>query len=370
VKSLTPSLAFFRFYFSLIAAAGLMQGCGKKHETIRPEEHSITESVYASGVVKSRRQYSVYPAVAGTVEEILVAAGDEVKKGQPIIRLKNTTANLAAENARVAARFAEVNQNRERLSELQAALDVARARAHNDSLLMVRQKKLFDENVGTRVDWEQRQLAFVNSSATYQSAAARLHELQRQINLAAEQSRLQANMAGQQLLEFTIASTIDGRVYDIQRQPGEAVSPQTPVAVIGDAHNFYLELDIDETDIARVKPGQRVLISLSSHPMQTWEGVVDRINPIMNERSKLFTVEASFTQRPETLFPNLTAEANILINFKNKTLTIPAGFLLNDTTVLLQSGERRVVQPGLRDYQRVEILRGISGSDVLQKPGK
>ncbi len=350
--------------------AGMAAGCGKSPETIRPTVQGITESVYASGVVKSREQYEVYAMVTGTVEEIFVSQGMTVKKGQPIIRLKNTTALLSAENARLAARFAAVNQNLDRLHELRATVQMARAKASNDSLLMVRQKNLFDQHVGSIVDWEQRQLAFENSSTSYLAAAARLRELQRQIGLSAEQSRLAADIATQQLADFTITSKIDGRVYDMRKQVGELVTPQMPVAVIGDATQFYLELAIDETDIARVKPGQRVAITLSSYPQRVWEGVVDRINPIMNERSKLFTVEASFSQPPALLFPNLTAEANIFLSFKQEALTIPVNFLLNDTSVVLESGKIRTVQTGLKDYQRVEILAGLKKDEVIQKPAR
>jgi multidrug resistance efflux pump len=333
-------------------------------------EHSITESVYASGLVRSRNQYTVYSTVSGTVDEVFVSVGAVVNKGQPILKLKNTAALLSSENAQLAARFAEVSQGTDRLNEARAAVQVARARVNNDSLLMVRQKNLFDKNIGSRVEWEQRQLAFENSSSNYRSAIVRLRELERQIKLAAEQSRLTAGVAFQQLSDFTITSKIDGRLYDLQKQPGELVNPQTAIAVIGATNEFYLELDIDETDISRVKPGQRVLISLSSYPRQTWEGAVERINPIMNERSKLFTVDAAFTKPPEQLFPNLTAEANIFLQYKEKTLTIPTNYLVNDTTVLLESGERRSFKPGLKDYQRVEVLSGLTVADVLQKPGK
>lgn len=370
MKSVDFRSSIARGLVAALLVGGVFHACKRKVETIQPTQQSITESVYASGVVKSRQQYNVYATVTGTVEEILIEPGGLVKKGQPVLRLKNTTAVLSSENARLAARFAEVTQNKDRLNELRATVQMARAKAQNDSLLMARQKNLFEQNVGSKVDWEQRQLAFENSSTNYQSALARYRELQRQVNLAAEQSRLSADIASQQLAEFTITSKMDGRVYDIQKEVGELVNPQTPVAVIGAASDFYLELEIDETDVSRVKPGQRVLISLSSYPQKTWEGVVERVNPIMNERSKLVTVDAAFSTTPPALFPNLTAEANVFLNFKADALTIPVSFLVNDTTVLLESGQQRAFQPGLKDYQRVEILGGLTVADVLQKPAR
>lgn len=344
--------------------------CKQKVETVSPTIESITESVYASGVVKSKNQYNVYATVTGTIEEILVKEGDLVKAGQPLLRLKSTTALLSSENARLAARYAELNQNKSRLTELRLAVDLSKAKALNDSLLMVRQNSLYQQNIGTKVEWEQRKLAYENSATAYQSARIRYSELQRQLNLSAEQARVNAEIASKQLQDFTITTNVDGRLYWLQKEKGELVTPQTSVAIVGDADKFLLELEIDETDIARVAVGQRLVLTLSSYPNQVWEGRLSVIKPLLNERSKLFTLEADFLKTPPALYPNLTAEANIIIQSKEKALTIPRIYLVNDSTVQLQSGESRTIKIGLRDFQKAEIVSGLQASDVLVKPAK
>jgi HlyD family secretion protein len=346
----------------------LLWGCGPKPETTTPKEESITESVYASGTVKSRNQYQVFATVTGAIDEILVQEGALVKAGDPIIRLKSNAAALTSENARLSARYAELDQNKNRLNELRLTTELAKTKLQNDSLLWVRQNSLYQQNIGSKAEWEQRKLAYENAKVSYQSAAIRYQELERQINLTAEQARLNAAIATQQLLDFTVVSKIDGRLYQLQKVKGELVTPQTPIAIIGSADDFLIELEIDETDIARVQPGQRVLVTLSSYPDKVWEASVSEIRPIMNERSKLFTLEAQFIKLPNKLFPNLTAEANIIIQSKEKTLTIPRIYLVNDSTVLLESGEKRTVKVGLKDYQKAEIVSGLTTTDVLVKP--
>lgn len=349
-------------------SAFVVLGCSPKSETTSPKEVGITESVYASGKIKSRNQYQVFSTVTGTIEEILIKEGDLIQANQPLLRLKNNAAALTSENARLAARFAEIDQNKNRLNELRLSAQVAKTKLQNDSLLWVRQNNLYQQNIGSRAEWEQRQLAFESAKVAYQSAFIRYRELDRQINLSAEQSRLTAAIASQQLQDFTIVSKINGRLYELLKTQGELVTPQTPLATLGAADDFFLELEIDETDIARVQLGQRVLVTLSSYPDQLWEASVSEIKPIMNERSKLFGLEATFTKPPVKLFPNLTAEANIIIQSKAKTLTIPRAYLLNDSTVKLQSGELRAVTVGLKDYQKAEILSGLLVTDVLVKP--
>jgi hypothetical protein len=88
----------------------------------------------------------------------------------------------------------------------------------------------------------------------------------------------------------------------------------------------------------------------------------------MNERSRTFTIEAIFTKRPPTLYPNLTAEANIVIQAKEKAITIPRTYLLHDSLVILENKEERVVKTGLKDYQKVEIISGLDTGTTLLKP--
>jgi hypothetical protein len=88
----------------------------------------------------------------------------------------------------------------------------------------------------------------------------------------------------------------------------------------------------------------------------------------MNERSKSFTIEATFVKQPEALYPNLTCEANILIQEKEKALTIPRNYLLNGDSVILSNKEKKKVTTGLKDYQKVEIISGLSVNDIIYKP--
>ena len=88
----------------------------------------------------------------------------------------------------------------------------------------------------------------------------------------------------------------------------------------------------------------------------------------MNAQSKSFTVEADFIHPPASLYPNLTTEANIVIKVKEKALTIPRSYLLNDSTVMLANKEKRKVITGLKDYLKAEIIKGLSPTDQLIKP--
>ncbi|ULQ50838.1 efflux RND transporter periplasmic adaptor subunit [Flavihumibacter fluvii] len=359
----------FHFIFGcILLISSSISSCRQKTEQTTVTEEKIIESAYASGTVKSRNQYQLYATVNGIIKEIFVSEGDTVKKGSPIMKIQNETARLTAENARIAADYANVSNNADRLLELQANIDFTRTKLKNDSSLYIRQKNLWEGGIGTRNDLETRELAMVNSRTNYESAILRYNELKRQLEFSAKQSSNNLQISAAQQSDFTIKSETNGKVYTILKEKGETVNLQSPVAIIGDARNFYLELQVDEYDISKIQLGQLVLLNLDSYKGQVYEAVIDKINPIMDERSRAFTIEASFTKQPPVLYPNLSAEANIIIRTKEKALTIPRNYLVSDSFVLTGKKEKKPVVTGIKDYQKVEIVSGLSAGETILKP--
>jgi len=346
----------------------VLLSCKSKQEKISPTEESITESVYASGVIKSKNQYQVYAAVNGLIADVLVAEGNLVNKGDAIIRLTNTSAKLNVDNAQIAAQYAAANTNTEKLNELKTVIDQAKNKLDNDQLLYERQKNLWSQQIGTKNDLDQRELAYKNALSAYEAAKLRYAELQKQISFQEKQAKKNVQIAQTFAGDFTIKSEVTGKVYALLKEKGEMVNTQTAVAIIGDATNFLIELQIDEYDITRVKVGQKIVLIMDSYKGQTFEAAITSINPIMNERTKSFTAEALFIQQPPALYPNLTCEANIVIQQKAKAITIPRNYLLPGDSVLLENNTKRKVVTGLKDYKKVEIQQGLAVTDVLLKP--
>jgi multidrug efflux pump subunit AcrA (membrane-fusion protein) len=117
--------------------------------------------------------------------------------------------------------------------------------------------------------------------------------------------------------------------------------------------------------MARILIGQKVLVTLDSYKGIVFEAIVDKIYPIMEERSRTFKIEAKFIQIPTKLYPNLTAEANIIIQTKKKAITIPKSYLIDNSYVLVNGDKKRKVQIGLSDYQKVEIINGLNTEETI-----
>lgn len=347
----------------------LWSSCGDGVETARPVVGAITESVYASGVVKAAGQYQVYPTVSGAVLALLVHEGDTVKAGTPLLRIDDRSSSAGQRIATAQLQLLERNASESGpvLVQLREAAQQARERYELDSTNAARQRALWDQDIGSKAELEQRELAFSTSKAGWIRAVKSLAETRDRLRteLAVARSNAAISSAGND--DRTPTSLIDGVVYDLMVEPGELATPQRPIAVIGSGEDLYLELEVDEKDIAQVEVGQRAYVSLELYP-RVFAATVTRIIPLMDPRSRTFRVEARFTERPPRLYPNITAEANIELRRKEKALTIPASYLVDSTHVRTADDELRPVRTGLRDLERVEITEGIDSTTQLLRP--
>lgn len=352
----------------IFAGLWLLLSCSKKEESISPTKGHITESVYASGTIKSANQYQAFVSVSGIIEEIYVQEGQEVEVGTPLLRVSNETQKYNLENAKLSANFNDQANNQGKLVEAEAIVQTSKAKLKLDSSLFVRQKALWAQQVGTRVAYEQAELNYQSSKANFVSAQQRLSDLRRLINFSSAQTKKNVQISARQSEDFILKSQVKGTVFNLLKEKGELVSPQTPIAILGNAQNLTLEMQVDENDIFQVKVGQQVAVTFDSYKNQVFEAKVTKIASIMNERNKTFLVEANFTKAPEKLFPNVTFEANIILRTKKNALILPRNYLKNDSIVTLVDGSTRIVKLGLTDFQKAEILSGLSSQDQVIKP--
>lgn len=343
-----------------------ISSCNNHKQGVKPEVGSITESVYASGTVLSENQYQVFATVNGILMDTYVDEGDSVKLGTEMFSVFNEVSNLNSENALLAAQNAQIQNNQSKLDELKIQIQLSKQKYIQDSIIYNRQKRLWEQNVGTQLQLEQSQLNFKSSKATYYTAILKLQDFEKQLKLNASQSMNNYKIALQMKQDFKIKSEIDGKVYKILKKKGEIVNAQTPIAIVGDDKKFLIELQIDEYDITKIQLGQMVYLKMDSYKETVFEAKISKINPIMNEKSKSFVVEALFVKAPPLLYPNLSVEASILIDKKDKALSIPRKYLINDEFVIKNNGDTCRVVTGLKDFKKVEIISGLTENDELK----
>ena len=355
------------FYFTLL----FLISCSKKDAgELQPTKGTVTESVYASGVVKSENQYTVYSTVNGVLQKINVAVGQTITEGQSLFEIENEKATLNTDNARLTYELSQGNNRyiQDKIAELETKVQIAKDKMALDQSVYNRNKNIKQYNVISEVDYERVELAYKNSKSNYESTLKQLSQLKAQ--LKNDQNRNSNNLKISQKSEsdFNIKSAFSGELFDILVKQGAMITLQTPLAIIGKKNFYLLELDVDENDMVRVKMGQTMLVTMDSYKGKVFEATVDKIYPIMDERSRTFKIEAHFANPPQKLYPNLTAEANIVIQTRKDVLTIPKSYLINGEYVLVNKDEKRKVTIGLSDYRNAEILSGLTAEETIYKP--
>ncbi|WP_245657955.1 efflux RND transporter periplasmic adaptor subunit [Roseivirga echinicomitans] len=347
----------------------LVSSCSSSEKPINPTVSSLTESVYASVTVQPERLYNVHSAVSGIVEKIFVEEGDTVKAGSPLLQITNSHPQLNLQNAKLVLDLAQqaYEGRSNMLNELKDEIAIARLKLANDSVNFVRQENLWKKNIGTQNAYEAKELAFNTSKSNLALLLNRYQRTEEDLSIQLEQAQNNYKSAQNTKGDYTLRSNMDGRVYAMNKEPGESVSQQEPVAILGDATSFVVEMQIDEVDIARIDLGQTVMVSLDAYPQQAFEARVSKIFPQKNEATQTFTVEAVFKLPPEKLFPGLSGEANIVIMEKGKALVIPRAYLTADNQVKTADG-LITVRTGLKDMDGVEVLSGIDSTTQLYLP--
>ncbi len=356
----------YAFLFLLIG----FSACQSKEDPINPVIQPITESVYASGVVVSQNQYQVYTSVSGIVENVFVEEGSTVDIGSPLLSIENDAQKLSSDNAKLSAQFNSLELNQGKIEEARSEVELSKRRLEHDASLLARQNKLWSQRIGSKVELEQRELTYKSSERNYSSAKEKLEELQRELDYLSKQAQNNLLISSKNSDNFLVTSKVKGKVYQMNLSKGEMVTPQIPIAVIGDSEKYFLEMQIDEYDIVSIQLGMPVLVMLNSYRDSVFNAVVTKINPIMNTQTRAFTIEAEFVRAPNVLYPNISFEANVLIHTKDDALLIPRNYLLDDSIVVNKFGQRLTVRTGLKDFQMVEILSGIGINEELILPVK
>ena len=357
----------YYYYFTILF---LMLSCSKKVEGIHPTVSDVTESVYASGVIKADDQYTVFSTVNGILQTIKVTAGESISQGQLLFEIESKKADLDTQNAQLTFQLSAENSRyiQDRIAEMEIKVQAAKDKLTLDESLLNRNKKVRALDGISEVDFEKIELTYKSSKLNYESTTKQLSQLRSQLKNDQNRNSNRLKYSQKSQSDYNIKSAFAGRLFDVLVKEGSLVTNQTPLAIIGKSDSFLLELEVDENDMVRVTIGQRVVVTMDSYKGQTFDATVDKIYPIMDERSRTFKIEAHFVKPPQKLYPNLTAEANIVIKTKKNAITIPRSYLIDNQYVLINEDEKRKVKIGLSDYEKVEIVEGLKKEETIYIP--
>jgi HlyD family secretion protein len=356
-------------YLIIISLFLLSTSCSKQSDYIQPKKQDLTESVYSSVTIQPDSLYQVYAIVAGILDANLVEEGDIISKDDALVQIINNTPKLNAQNAKLSLDLAQENLNGSAaiLSGIKDEIFASMLKFKNDSINYFRQKTLWNQNIGSKVEFDTKQLNYQLSYNNLQLLKSRYDRTKYELLTTVKQAKNNYQSSIINTKDFTVKSKVNGKVYALYKNPGEIISTMEPLASVGSAHTFIIKLLVDEVDIVKISKNQQVLISLDAYNDTVFTGVVSKILPEKDERNQTFTVEALFDQAPKVLYPGLSGEANILIATKKNVLTIPKDYLIDDNKVKIDDGIL-TISTGLQNMDFIEVFSGLSEDTKIYKP--
>lgn len=352
-----------------ILFSSLFLACGDKQEKIVPQKTTLTESVYSSVTVQPDSLYQAYAIVAGILDNNLVEEGTLVAKGDAILQVINTAPQLNRDNARLTFQLATENYsgNSGILKGIEDQIAAAQLKLKNDSINYYRQKRLWEQNIGSKIEFDNRQLAFELSQNNLSGLKNQYERTKNDLRTKVQQASNGYKSAQISTTDFTVSSKINGKVYALFKNAGELVTTMEPLASIGSSTVFIVELLVDEVDIVKLQLQQKVLLTLDAYEDEVFEARVSKIYPRKDERSQTFKVEAIFDNPPKVLYPGLSGEGNIIIAQLEEALVIPKSYLIDGNKVRTTDGLVEV-KIGLQNLDKIEVLEGIDEHTEILKP--
>ncbi len=304
------------------------------YRTAPIERGSLQAAVSSSGTVNPVRQVSVGSQVSGQIIEMLADFNTEVKSGQLIARIDPQSFDYKVRQAGAdleAARAAVINAQAN-VSAVMANVSKARLDADNAQRDLVRKQDLLAKAFISQAEFENAR----NLSGTLAEA---LKVTQAQLDVAKAQvvsaqavvRQREAALAQAKVdLEHTqIRSPVDGIVIKRSVDVGQTVaaSLQAPELFIiaRNLNDMQVEAAIDEADVARVRPGQRVTFTLDAMPGRTLEGKVEQIRKaaVSAQNVVTYTVVIPFDNPRGALLPGMTANVRVAVDSREQALKVP-----------------------------------------------
>ncbi len=345
----------------------LLQACQTEESYYYPEKKDIVNAVYTSVTINPADEYRVYSPVNGIINQLNIEEGDQIKKGALIAVIKDENSRYSIQNAAIQKEQAVANLKGQydQLNEIEAEIIITQNKLSNDSSLYHRQLRLWEQGVGSRNEMEQRKLAFDNSRLSLKALNNRYNRTKELLQYQLEQSEVNLSAARSVNSDYRILCQMSGTVYTLNKEVGESVTIQEPIAIIGSTDSYLIDMVVDEEDIVKLSINQHVVVSLDAFAERSFEAQITKINPQMDSRTQSFSVEATFLDPPAPLYPGLTGEASIILSTERDVLVIPHDYINEQQQVLTDTGYVKV-ETGTTTIEYVEILSGITSSTPLK----
>ncbi len=318
-------------------------------QTSNVGKQNLSALVTASGEIKPLNYTNVLGEGFGKITDIVVNEGDQVKKGDVLLRLDNIqpTADVDAQRAGLDSAQAAVQSASASANSAQADLNQRKADLEKAKFDWDRGRELYKAGLIPKSDYDTRKSAYDGAVAAVASAQARLQQSHADLERARfvlAQNQAMLDRTRDVLRKTTYRAPISGEVTFIAVRVGENVvpgiqnSPGSYLMTISDMSVVTAEVMVDETDIINVKNGQPGEVTIDAMPGKVFKGKVTEVGTQAvlrtsglattqtttgTQEAKDFKVVVTLDSPPPGLRPGLSTTAKITTARKQDILVIP-----------------------------------------------
>jgi HlyD family secretion protein len=281
-------------------------------QTEKVEKRTITQTVAATGKINPEFKVVITPEVTGEIVELPVKEGDNVKKGQLLIRIKGDQYQAQKQRLEANLQSAEANLKMREAELTKVELDYNRV------------KELYSKGLSSDSELETAKSNYLTTQAAYEGAEA---------NVLQSKASLRETL--ETLYKTTITSPIDGVVTKLNVELGERVlgsgfSQGTDIMTVSDLRNIEAVVDVDENDVVLVSIGDTATVEVDAFKDQEFIGLVSEIGNSANTTAfgtqnevVNFEVKIKLIDPKNSLRPGMSCTADIETETITNVLSVP-----------------------------------------------
>ena len=273
-------------------------------EAVQARYGSLPLTQRLSGIVEARNQIEIYPEVSAVIVKVYVKNGDMVKKGDPLVQLrdKEFQERLKQATAGYQIAVAQLKQAEARLNEIQSELK--------------RVEALAEKGLTSPSELEMTQTRAISAEADVNLAKARV-----------EQEKATMEERSETLSQTLIRSPITGSVGNRNAEVGMLVTGSTRLFTLGELENVKVKVVLTDRMLNYIKEGQRVEIVNEHSPEGIIEANLSRISPFLNPISHSTEAEIDLANPGRTLKSGMFVTADIFYGESEQATLIPLSAL-------------------------------------------
>ena len=326
-----------------------------KYDIQKVETTNLVQTTVATGKIEPRDEVQIKPQISGIIAEVYKEAGEKVKKGEVIAKVKVIPELGQLNSAESRVRLAEMNGR-------QAETD------------LTRMEKLYNDKLVSNEEYEKTLLAARQAREEIQAAKDNLEIVKEGItkNSASFSSTL-------------IRSTIDGLILDVPIKVGNSVimsntfNDGTTIATVANMNDLIFRGNLDETEVGRVHEGMPVKLTIGALQNLSFNAVLEYISPkgVEENGANQFEIKAAI-QAPDSvqIRSGYSANAEIVLERALKTLALPEStvefsgdstfvYVLTDS-VPQQKFKRQQIEVGMSDGIKIAVKSGLTAKDKVR----